>query len=227
MIQRQKHSVRGSTLSQSKGFTIIELMIATSVFAVVLLLITSGILHIGKAYYKGVAQARTQTVARNVIDEISRGIQFSGGGSSVSPRISAGSDRYGLCVNNVVYEFVLDTRLGSGGGTSPRVLIAHPGPGSCAGFNNGSLTNIVTTPPPVPPGEVNRELLGESMLLLELDVVPTPPSYRITVVVALVADTNLLTGSAPYNAGTLCKGGAGQEFCAVSKLETTIQKRVR
>lgn len=212
--------------SDSRGFTIIELMIATSVFAVVLLLIATGILQIGKTYYKGVAQARTQSVARNVIDEISRGIQFSGGGSSVTARLMDPSNTtYGICINDIVYEFALDTILdpSGGAGKSQRVLLAHRG--SCSGFNSGSLTNIVATPPPLMAGDVNRELLGEGMRLLELNVTGTNP-YTVTVVVALVTDNNLLTGSAPYNANTLCKGGTGQEFCAVSKLETIVQKRV-
>src|SRR5687768_12937296 len=64
---------------KNSGFTIIELMIATVVFSTILLIITGGIVQIGKAYYKGVISARTQNTTRQLTDEVTRNLQFNRG----------------------------------------------------------------------------------------------------------------------------------------------------
>lgn len=45
----------------TSGFTLIELMIATTVFSVVMLISTYGFIKINQYYTKGVNAARTQT----------------------------------------------------------------------------------------------------------------------------------------------------------------------
>src|SRR3990172_9120101 len=62
------------------GFTIVELMIATTIFSVILLIVTFGMLQIGRTYYKGITLTKTQNAARSIIDTISQDIQFSGEG---------------------------------------------------------------------------------------------------------------------------------------------------
>lgn len=62
------------TIKNTAGFTIVELMIATVVFSVILILITTGIIQIGKAYYKGIIGSRTQETARKITDEVGRSI---------------------------------------------------------------------------------------------------------------------------------------------------------
>jgi prepilin-type N-terminal cleavage/methylation domain-containing protein len=59
-----------------KGFTIIELMISTVIFSLVLLGASAGIIQIGKKYSKGITYARTQEVARSTVDEIAQSLQF-------------------------------------------------------------------------------------------------------------------------------------------------------
>ena len=54
------------TQSSQSGFTIVELMIATLVFAMVLLVITVGVMSFTRAYYRGINQSNTQRVARAV-----------------------------------------------------------------------------------------------------------------------------------------------------------------
>lgn len=73
----------------SEGFTLVELMIATSIFSVILLLLTFGLLGIGQNYYKGRNSVRTQDTARRIMDEISQAIQFSA--EPPSPIITVGT----------------------------------------------------------------------------------------------------------------------------------------
>lgn len=67
--------------TNNKGFTIIELLIATVIFSVVLLVITGAIVQFGRVYYKGIVQSRTQERTRAITDSVSKNLQFSRTGS--------------------------------------------------------------------------------------------------------------------------------------------------
>jgi prepilin-type N-terminal cleavage/methylation domain-containing protein len=60
----------------NKGFTIIELLIATSVFASVLFIVTYGIIQISRMYTNGFVQTQTQNTAITIADTIARDLQF-------------------------------------------------------------------------------------------------------------------------------------------------------
>src|SRR6478609_5585690 len=62
--------------SKQAGFTIIELLIATTVFSVVLLVFLTAFIRISQLFYKGVNMSHTQETARTVLQDISDDIQF-------------------------------------------------------------------------------------------------------------------------------------------------------
>lgn len=97
--------------ARQNGFTIVELLIATMVFSVVLLLVTFGILQVSRVYYKGVTEANTQNVARGIMDSVSQAIQFSGGAVSTTPGSPVAGTSYGFCVNNQLYSYMLGYQL--------------------------------------------------------------------------------------------------------------------
>jgi prepilin-type N-terminal cleavage/methylation domain-containing protein len=76
------------TSSKQEGFTIVELMIATTVFAVILLVITAGVTSFTSSYYQGVNSSTTQNAASNIMNDISQALQFSG---SSAADVSMGS----------------------------------------------------------------------------------------------------------------------------------------
>lgn len=201
--------------NNSAGFTIVELMIATVIFSFVLLVASSGIIAIGKIYYKGITSSKTQEVTRSIMEEISRARQFSTGnfGSGTTGTVSAycfGEDRYSFQTNVKV-----DTDTGT------RALV------------HDIRTNLNLCNPDIntPTGE---ELLGNNMRLLEFAVAPITGSSNKTNISVKVAygDNDLLSnhdnngnpnGIASEDA--LCKGGAGGNFCATAELETVVVKR--
>ena len=105
-----------------QGFTIVELMIATSVFAVVLLLCTYGLLEIGRTYYKGATILRTQETARILIDDVTEAIQFNGG--EVVSNTASGWH----CVGTKRYSFVLNRQLND----TNHALVTDIPPASCS-----------------------------------------------------------------------------------------------
>jgi prepilin-type N-terminal cleavage/methylation domain-containing protein len=82
-----------------KGFTVIELLIATTVFSVVLVVFMASFLKISQLFYKGVNISNTQASARNVVQDITNDIQF------YNQQPSPITDHY-FCVGTHRYSFV-------------------------------------------------------------------------------------------------------------------------
>ncbi len=187
---------------QEHGFTIIELMIATTVFSVVLLICSFAMLQIGRTYYKGITMARTQTTARSIIDEISQSIQFSGG--TVYPTVVPTTNN--ACIGRVFYERTAANGLNK--------------------YTLGSdCTNSVSLPPS-PPLPVN--MLGNNMRLGKFEVknVAGAPSLWSVTIRVVYGDNDVLSNPTDL-ATTGCKdSGAGGQFCAISELSTIVQKKL-
>jgi len=90
-----------------KGFTIIELMIATAVFATVLFIVTYGIIQISKMFTNGFIQTQTQNVTASLSDQLTRDVQFSSS-SAIGPDqgpvlLSNGLSYYYFCTYQYEY----------------------------------------------------------------------------------------------------------------------------
>lgn len=210
-------------LSQ-KGFTILELLIATSVFSVVLLLIMSALLQISRTYYKGIITTRTQEVARGVMTDISERIQFSGG--EVTPEIGPTGNSTGFCVGNFRYSTLplVQYRAGRHG-----LMVDNNGNSPCADVDAQNLETL--DPTTLDPS--SREFLQPGMRVLDLTVVDALNNlYRISFTIAY-GDDDLFVDrdnngvfnnlDAPY----ACASAQGSQFCAITSLTTTVQKRVQ
>lgn len=214
---------------KEQGFTIVELMIATAVFSVVLLLCSFAIIHVGRMYYKGVITNRTQDTSRKIIDDISRAIQF---GSSSDNFRREGSGSFpnsgavqALCLGGVRYTFSKERHLGGSQPALRHVLwkdrISQGG--SCQPLNL-SLENPATTPGVEQPGEDGVELLGENMRVPLLSVTEINGVWDVKVRIVHGDSVDLFADGNNYG---ICKGvNAAGQYCAVSELNTTVIKRL-
>jgi prepilin-type N-terminal cleavage/methylation domain-containing protein len=198
----------------NQGFTIVELMIATIVFGFVLLVASAGIIAIGKTYYKSITTSSTQNTARTLMDEVSRSLQFAKETVNIS---NYRMDNGVYCFGQDRYSFNIDEETG----TKLRYDRMPLGT-SCSYVDTG------------------QELLGSNMRLLDFSVSGSGENYRVVIKVAYSAGDDLLTiydnsgnpnGGIPIDlptaAGAECKTGiAGSNFCGVSRLETTVTRRV-
>ncbi|HSW79189.1 MAG TPA: prepilin-type N-terminal cleavage/methylation domain-containing protein [Candidatus Saccharimonadales bacterium] len=215
---------------KSAGFTIVELMIASVVFSLVLVLITYGVIRFNQAYYGGVVQTATQNVARSVIDSVTQGIQLNGGEVAQLTPVAGWS---GVCVGNQFYQFQQGKQLYKGT-ASPgpnqvsQAMILEPDVSSCSGQTPGATVK-------------GTEMLGEHMRLANLTVssISGTSLYKVNVRVVYGDDELLcaqsVSGSCSSPSSTAgatatdaqCKSGTGTpQFCAVSDLSTTVQKRI-
>jgi len=205
---------------RQQGFTIVELLVATLIFAVVLLLVTIGILQVSRVYYQGVTEANTQNAARSIVDTIAQAIQFNGGTVTATTNTAPGAQGY-FCAGGQQFIYYPGVQLTNG------VVGAHQ---ASKVLIQKSITGGCTAPMSV----TGRELLSPHMRLSDLQVTNVGNNlWQITVRV-VYGDKDLLhSRSAPANINgdeatdAMCNGQlAGTQFCAASELVTTVVERV-
>lgn len=221
--------------SGSAGFTIIELLIATMVFSVVLVLITISVLTFTKSYFRGLNQAATQTAARTIIENIAQSIQFSG--DAVNPSITPNPNgSVGFCIGNQRYSYILGWQLTDGATNSELNQSSHVLMLDASSSCSGSTAQDVRS------GNLKgTELLSPRMRLakLKIEQAGDPTVWRITIRVVF-GDNDLLCSpsvagdcaspgvSSPLNKPDLtCKVAfSGSQYCAASELSTVVKKRI-
>lgn len=196
----------------SKGFTIIELLIATVVFSVVLLVITAAIVQLGKIYYKGTIDAKLQETTTQITEDISQAVQFS------KAEVYTGGDHQPggvevLCVGGIKYTYIKGRIISD---STPHALVSETyRGGNCSSsidMNNRSLSG----------GDNAVELLGTNMQLVDLSAVTSEDLVTVTVRLAYGPDDLLATDKQSCATGI----NLGGQFCAVSGLITTVTRRL-
>ena len=201
----------------TSGFTIIELMIATIVFSVILLIATYGILNVGRIYRKSLTSNQVQQTTRAIIDTVTQNIKFNGGS------FAAGNNVYCL-------------------GNSKRLSI-NPNVQFVSNATHGLvLENITCTNPPTslnfasfPSGA--KELLGPRMRVVNFyicypNMTPTPPDCTDSIVQGLGTSLyyvyiRVISGDSDLIQNNTCTLAAGRQFCAVSELSAYVQKVIQ
>lgn len=226
MLGRAMSKSMNAHSNKQAGFTIIELLIATGVFAVLLLVITAGIINFTRQYYKGIVSSNTQSTARAVMSEVTQAIQF---GGVVTTGLSNGSAR-GFCVDSKVFSYIIGQEVidngGSGANQGYHGLVVDTNDTTCS---SATLPTVSTT---AALGPNTRELLAERMRLSNLTVTDNGNDTYTVHVRVLYGDDDVLQPS-PSIAPVVWsneKCGASftsSQYCAISDLTTTIQKRVQ
>jgi prepilin-type N-terminal cleavage/methylation domain-containing protein len=240
-------------LTAQNGFTIIELMIATTILSVILLLVTAIMINIGSLYNKAINQIKVQDNVRNIADEVSQHLQLSAtvpqqGIDTSNPDINV------YCIGDIRYSYVKNTRIGDilGGRTYSHVLWRDTPSGGCNKTQGADLTD--------PTLSMGSELIAPYSRLTAFCigspdatgncVFATSSPYPLSVGVAY-GDNSLLCDngfsgppddcSAPDVTAHMtqifdnvinptgqitCKGNTGDQFCATASLTTTVVNRL-
>lgn len=230
--------------TRQRGFTIIELLIATTVFSLILVVMTVGVMRFTKAYYKGVTASSTQNVARTTIDEVAQAVQFSGLqvrelAESPANQSNAKLRSHGFCVGAQRYSFLpgwqLKNTSNPGSYEHTHVFVRDKPSGGCSANLQQTAQDLLGT------NITGTELLTTNMRVAKAELVRAggdPNLYNMTLRI-VYGDADLLTSqSSPASNGrgdafnatasdATCKSAiAGNQFCAVSQLSTMIQRRV-
>ncbi|MEK7626475.1 MAG: prepilin-type N-terminal cleavage/methylation domain-containing protein [Patescibacteria group bacterium] len=222
--------MRKHVLTNQRGFTILELIIASTVFSTIMLLATTGLIQIGRTYHKGQITAKTQEATRGVIEEISREVQFSNNAvqQSVEADYSASLNVVkvrAVCVGNTRYTFVTNqprAKLAQAddiSATSPtlrhllwadRKLDSDP----CVA-SNLNLANPSN----------GRELLAQGMRLTNFRVQQAGENVNIDIKI-YYGDYDLAGGLASQGTDFCESSKTGGQFCSSSELSTVVRRRI-
>jgi len=227
-----------------KGFTIIELMIATSVLSVILLLVTSMIIGIGTLFYKGINQSRIQDAVRTTTDQLSKQLQLAGvqpshGVDSGDPNVNV------YCAGDTRYTFILNTPIG--GQVDSNIPTSPTGPNyahvlwrdNITGCDDKTGADLKNANPNHADGATNgSELVTPNSRLtafcigtIQTNGTTTTCNYArenltspYSVSIGMVYGADDLLNLAGIN--TTCKGVTGDQFCATASLTTTVVSRL-
>lgn len=207
-----------------KGFTIVELMIATSVFAVILLGASAATTQIGRMYYKGIIMSRVQQSSRRIMDDISRPIQFAGSDvrlSSPKTQVIGGLETGAICIGDKRFIYGINAQVdpNAAGYTAnhkaKHAMYQDELPGTNAPCTVLDLTQGL------PPG---KELVPENMRLARFNPTVVDNVWSIDMLLIYGDDDLLLPDP---NAPQGCKSiNAGSQWCATSNLNTRVFKRI-
>lgn len=210
------------------GFTIVELLIAMTVFAGMMLIATLILLQVSNMYYRGVNTAKTQEVTRTALAAITEQFQFNKGlyTTGSDNTTIAGFTLKSFCIGDVRFSYAEDRRVSpsvSGGYSGPNQQIKH-----VLWQDRKSVDNC----PPVDlskdvPSNGGRELLDENMRLAKLTVTPVPslvtPTRLYSIDMKVIYGDNDLIERDASNSPVGCLGSVvGSQWCATSGLQTQV-----
>ncbi|MEM6998013.1 MAG: prepilin-type N-terminal cleavage/methylation domain-containing protein [Patescibacteria group bacterium] len=224
---------------QQRGFTVIELMIATATFSVVLIVVLSALLAIGRLYYKGTTEARVQEVTRGALDRVTRSVQFSGVPIE-SGTLSSTNPAYSLasyyCFGGVWYVYSPGKQLRLDAVTDPSVESSY-------GIHVQRTSDCSSSSEPT---DLNaaEELLGQDMHLVHFNILEDSGLVEASMRVAFGGDAATsgdLSEIFGYNSAIDNGNGytdpaeiercatnvSGSEFCAVSTLSSLVYRKVQ
>jgi prepilin-type N-terminal cleavage/methylation domain-containing protein len=239
-----------NTHRNQKGFTIIELMIATAVLSTILVLVTGVMVNIGSLYYKGINQASIQDDVRTISDEVVKDIQL----NDQAPISATGaSNTKFYCIGQIRYAYIEGVQIG------------HPAPGTGTVYHqvlwrdinpvSGDCPTQINPHDPSSPQldltDVNlatedasnngQEMITSSSRLTEFSMVSDSRSTAVTVGAAYGDDDLLCNPSAAagscddpaamtswsdYTGDVRCKGLKGKQFCSTAHITSAAVSRV-
>lgn len=191
---------------QSAGFTVVELMIATVVFSTILIAVTFGVMHFSALYYKSVYTSETQNVARDISDQVANAVRF-GTNTVIPSQTSESSDDVSFCAGGYIFVTTVGQQY-SGTNTG---FYRQPVNGNC-------------TIPGAGDTDGRKQLLAKNMRITAVSLTSVSSNLYTFRVTIAYGDDDLLTQTKGDDVH--CISGAGNEYCAVSSLVTTIEKRI-
>jgi len=215
-----------------KGFTIIELLVATSIFSAILLVLTQVVIRLSGTYYHGVIQNQTLNVAKNITNNIVQQIQFTGGDivfppnpSKWPPAINRSLSDYEsyLCIGNNQYVYQLGGRFDNISAKGALVLSYNPqcsNVGPQIGLNKWDFRDTIST-------NYYVDLIPQGMRLVKFDISQQFGNlYKVDVKVAYGADASPVDTGIGFNTDT-GDCNPNSSYCATTELVTYVEKTVK
>lgn len=199
-------------MSVRKGFTIVELLLATTFFSVILTLVTAGFVQINRTYTKGTIVRDVQSSGRALFEDVTRTLR-----DSRVADVNFGTTGRRLCVNGVRFAWnQYDTA------TSTRTNETFDGGGAPFEFARSESSAGCDTPMPI----TSTSPLGKGVIVQYFAVQPVKPGQHKLLEITLVVSA----GNNDIKAGTwgkdaVCDTGRSEQYCGVARFSTIISMR--
>lgn len=196
--------------STQSGFTLIELILATSFIAFILIFMLTTMINVMSNYNKGLAVKQINQTARTVTDEMGRLIQNTNTSGMNTSRIANGR----VCLGGVSYVWnvrnTTTNQFTTTGEPLRFVRVNDPGGSLCG----ATLPNV---------NRANAsEMLSSQIWVQQLNVVVSSNQKLVDITIGLsTAAPNQPTGTDAV-LGTICDGGKDSQYCAISTFRTTV-----
>lgn len=214
--------------TDQKGFTIIELLIATTVLSTILVLVTAMMINISNLYYKGINQARVQDSARTITDDVAQHLKL----NNMPP--TTGSANYWIwsvwppqrvtvnayCMGATRYSYIVGQQIGGGTNAAGETQIPH------VLWRDTITAGASCTPANIATSGLSggTEMVPPNSRLTYFQVSGISP-YTVQVGVAY-GDIDLMNLNTTGPTATNCKSNTGYQFCATAGLTTTATQRL-
>lgn len=209
------------------GFTIVELLIATTVFSVVLLLAMTGFFQIGHIFYKGVSITQTQSVADQIGQDLSASVESASNISAVTQFQT--TNYYYACVGKVRYTFNPTYRVSAD--ATDEFTTGQIGLVKDTLNNDGACQPpCIPNPASCGPGQLAwnkpQELLGDKMRVESLSLTPlasvSSSYFTIKLVISYGSDDLLIYTDTSDHSTASCTQQQGGQFCAIGRYNASI-----
>jgi prepilin-type N-terminal cleavage/methylation domain-containing protein len=226
MIKYKKHD---HASGWSQGFTIIEMMIALGILAVILVTASAMMVRIGTLYTKGVNISTLQDANRTIIADLGDTIQFSG------ERVARGGPTSGgvssFCIGTTRYTYVL-TRMVGPPSADANTAVPHALWRDTMSASNGTCPPLDILNTGVIPADTltvansGYDMVPERMRLGRFNVqVPQANTFTVEVTMAY-GESDLLNGLPDANGLYQCRTALGSQYCATSNIASTVVRRI-
>lgn len=192
--------------NKQRGFTVIELLLATTFFSVIIMMVTAGFVQINRSYTRGTLVHNMQNNARVLFEDISRSIRDSTpGGLAYS-----NTQPYRLCLPGVRYgwnQFNGTVRSNESLPSNAAMLKS---------YDSSSCTSAI-------PSNASATL-GDNMLVQHMSITPiNPGNNRVVRFIMVISSPTAELVEQGENAR--CRPDRNSQYCDVVRLETVITLR--
>ncbi|MEI6237230.1 MAG: prepilin-type N-terminal cleavage/methylation domain-containing protein [Candidatus Saccharibacteria bacterium] len=198
--------------NKQRGFTIIELMIAITVFTIAIMLVTTGVIQLGRLYRQGTTKARLLTASREIHAQFVQDLQYAA--KDLETATTAANEN-AICLGTTRYRVVTDINASNYGELSVD-RIPRPSPCGTVANTPGSITQK-------PLGATTWPQNGGKAIIFKIDKSPPPLNVYSLVTRFVTGDKDLFIDD---NYDKSCKSGSGKEYCTVIELKSIIVKKV-
>ncbi len=209
--------------TKQQGFTLVELTLAIAFIAFLVLFTVTATLQVMRTYNKGLAVKEINQTARTIVEELARGVRSSTLTSINTSPNDAIPSQSRMCIGGVSYVWNIAggnlNKFSSTGNPPVTFVRVNDSGGALCSNTSGTYANVNQAQA--------TQLLSNRVWVQQLKIEKNIAAGMATITLQLSTTNDPLSPilEAVTGGGVRCKGQAGDQFCAVATLTTTIAIR--